>query len=88
MILVDTSVWIEFFKGRKTPEAFYLSQAIENEADLCSCGPVLQEVLHGIRAETDHAKTKEYLLSLVCLPVGKAHYLDAADICRWAHRRE
>lgn len=87
MILVDTSVWIEFFKGRNTPEALYLSQAIENEDDLCTCGPILQEVLQGIRTDADHSKTKEYLLSLVYLPVGKARYLDAADIYRRARRK-
>jgi predicted nucleic acid-binding protein len=62
LILVDTRVWIEFFRGRGTPEALYLSQAIENEEDLCTCGPVLQEVLQGIRSDTDHAKAKDYLL--------------------------
>jgi predicted nucleic acid-binding protein len=87
LILVDTSVWIEFFKGRNTPEALYISQAIENEDDLCTCGPILQEVLQGIRTDADHSKTKEYLLSLVYLPVGKALYLDAADIYRRARRR-
>ena len=87
LILVDTSVWIEFFRGRNTPEALYLSQAIENEEDLCTCGPVVQEVLQGIRADADHAKTKEYLLSLVYLPVGMVRYLDAADIYRSARRK-
>lgn len=87
MILVDTSVWIEFFRGRNTPEALYLCQAIENQDDLCTCGPILQEVLQGIRADADHVKTKQYLLSLVYLPVGRASYLDAADIYRWARRR-
>jgi predicted nucleic acid-binding protein len=87
LILVDTSVWIDFFRGRNTPEALYLFQAIENEEDLCTCGAILQEVLQGIREDADHAKTKDYLLSLVYLPVGKARHLDAADIYRRARRR-
>ncbi len=87
MILVDTSVWIEFFQGTTTPEARYLSQAIEDEEDLCTCGPVLQEVLQGIRTDADHAKTREYLWSLVYLPVGKRTYLDAAAIYRRARKK-
>lgn len=87
LILVDTSVWIEFFKDENTPEALYLSQAIEKEEDLCTCGPVLQEVLQGIRADVDHAKTKEYLVSLVYLPIGKPIYLDAAALYRRARKR-
>ena len=87
MILVDTSVWIEFFKDTKGPEARFLIQAIEDEEDLCTCGPVLQEVLQGIRIDADHAKVREYLLSLVYLPVGRSTYLDAAALYRRARKK-
>jgi predicted nucleic acid-binding protein len=87
LILVDTSVWIEFFKDTKGPETRFLIRAIEDEEDLCTCGPVLQEVLQGIRIDADHARVREYLSSLVYLPVGRATYLDAAALYRRARKK-
>lgn len=46
MVLVDTTVWIDFFADRSAPHVATLQEAIESEEDLSLCGIILSEVLH------------------------------------------
>mgnify|MGYP001032768668 CR=1 FL=1 len=46
MILVDTSIWIEFLSGRFPDELSDLT--LES---FVTCGPVMQELLQGVRPE-------------------------------------
>jgi hypothetical protein len=82
MVLVDTTVWIDFFTGRNEPHAAMLQELIENEEDLSICGVILTEVLQGIRSDADFAKTKEYLNDLIFLPMRQTTFLRAAEIYR------
>ena len=41
MILVDTSVWIDFFAGRDVAHVHTLEQLIQSDADLALCGVIL-----------------------------------------------
>ncbi len=50
MILVDTSVWIEFFKGKKI--ASEVDRLLDDNL-AALCGPILTELLRGIRTEKD-----------------------------------
>ena len=53
MILVDTSAWIEFFRGHQ-PTADAVKERIEaNDAALC--GPVITEIRRGIRSPRERA---------------------------------
>jgi predicted nucleic acid-binding protein len=82
MVLVDTTVWIDFFTDRNEPHVSMLQNLIENEEDLCLCGVILAEVLQGIRSDTDFTKTKEYLNDLILLPMRYQTFLQAAEIYR------
>jgi hypothetical protein len=82
MVLVDTTVWIDFFSDRSEPHVLKLQELIENEEDLFLCGVILAEVLQGIRSETDFIKTKEYLGDLIFLPMRQATFLRSAEIYR------
>lgn len=48
-ILVDTSVWADFFNEHPSAEAATLERLITEEADLVTCGVIASEVLQGIR---------------------------------------
>ena len=79
MMLVDTSVWIELLNGRlgsKVTEADLL--------DFVICGPILQEVLQGLRDDPASGALREGLLALPVLsdPVPIALFLSAAEIYR------
>lgn len=82
MVLVDTTVWIDFFSGRNEPPAVKLQELIESEEDLSLCGVILAEVLQGIRYDKDFIKTKEYLCDLIFLPMRQATFLRSAEIYR------
>ena len=52
MILVDSSVWIDFFNGVITPESDYLDSILGKEIILVG-DIILVEVLRGFRSEKD-----------------------------------
>jgi len=80
MVLVDTTVWIDFFADRNDPHVATLQDLIENEEDLSLCGVILAEVLQGIRSDADFVKTKRYLGDLIFLPMRQATFLRAAEL--------
>lgn len=51
MILVDTSIWINFFKDINSKEKETLESLIKDNSQICICGIVLQEVLQGIKED-------------------------------------
>ena len=52
MILVDSSVWIDYFNGRRTPETDYLDALLGN--DVAATGDlILVEVLQGFRDDAE-----------------------------------
>lgn len=83
MILVDTSVWIDFLSGRDTPHRHILHKLIEREEDICITEIILTEILQGIRDDRVYEITKSYLLEFpVIKPKGNETYIAAAEIYR------
>lgn len=52
-MLVDTSVWIDFFNGHASPQADRLIQALEEGELITLPGLVLTEILLGFRSESE-----------------------------------
>ena len=82
MILVDTSVWIDFFAGRDLPHVSVLEQSILDNEDLALCGIILTEILQGIADDASHRRVRQYLGPLLMLPMPEAVFVRAADIYR------
>lgn len=83
MILVDTSVWIDFLRGRNTPYRSMLHDLIAGDEDLCITGIILTEILQGIRDDKVNSETREYLLDYpIYDPSGIVTYIEAANIYR------
>jgi len=83
VILVDTSVWIELLAGRaERPTDDQLAQFV-------TCGPIVQEVLQGLRTGRDSVAFQESFLALPCLsdPMPLSLFLDAAEIYREGRRK-
>ena len=57
-VLVDTSVWIEFFNGLESQPVIFLKQQIIEDQPLFLCPIILQEILQGIRSDKDFEKVK------------------------------
>lgn len=87
MVLIDTTVWIDFFAGRNEPHVAALQELIEDEEDVCLCGVILAEVLQGIRSDADFSRTKEYLDDVIFLPMRQPTFLRAAEIYRTLRRK-
>jgi predicted nucleic acid-binding protein len=62
MILVDSSVWIDYFRGDATPQAEMLDALLGNEP-LAVGDLILAEVLQGFQSERDFNQAKQLLLS-------------------------
>jgi len=82
VILVDTSVWIDFFAGRDLPHVATLEQFIHDSQDIALCGIILTEILQGIANDTTHRRVRRYLVPLILLPMPEAVFVRAADIYR------
>ncbi len=84
MILVDTSVWIDFLSGpARIPEV----QA--KLTDFVTCPPVVQEVLQGFSDRASYSIFEDRLLAFPCLsePVPLDLYVKAAAIYREGLRK-
>lgn len=62
MILVDSSVWIDFFNGNSTAETDWLDAALGNE-HLVGGDIILTEVLQGFQRDEDFNTAKKLLLN-------------------------
>jgi len=61
-ILVDTSVWIDFFKDTDTTQVNTLVEYIENDETIYLCPTIIQEILQGITNDNQYKRIKDYLM--------------------------
>lgn len=69
MILVDSSVWIDFLKGTHTPQARKLD-ALLGAVPLAIGDLMLTEVLQGCRTDKEFNDVRRLLLTLTVVPLG------------------
>jgi predicted nucleic acid-binding protein len=63
MILIDSSVWIDYFNGQITPQVDVLDQLLGTQP-LAIGDLILVEVLQGFRRDPDYTTAKQLLTSL------------------------
>ena len=68
MILVDSSVWIDYFSGRATSESDLLDRLLSTER-LLTGDLILAEVLRGFRSDADFRRGRGLLSALEFLPL-------------------
>jgi predicted nucleic acid-binding protein len=69
LILVDSSVWIDYFKGARTEQTEKLDQLLGHEP-LAIGDLILTEVLQGFADERDFNQARELLTSLMVIDLG------------------
>ncbi len=78
MILVDSSVWIDYFRGASTPQADRLDALLGSEP-LVTGDLVLTEVLQGFASEREFNQARKLLTSLTVIDLaGRDVALQAA----------
>ncbi len=79
MIVVDTSVWIDFFRDAETAHVATLADLIDRDAGIAITDIVLAELLQGARNDADAARIERLMA-----PHGLFELQGAADARRAA----
>ena len=78
MILVDSSVWIDYFRGADTPQVDQLDSLLESEVLLVG-DLILAEVLQGFPNDRDFKQARQLLTSFEMVDIaGPATAIQAA----------
>jgi len=70
MILVDSSVWIDYFNGKRTPQTDWLDSSLGNTPIIIICDLVLTEVLQGFQSDKDFKTARDILLGIPFMSIG------------------
>jgi len=87
MVIVDTTVWVDFFAARSADHVAMLETLIDEREDICICGIILTEVLQGIRKESEFRKTRDLFNALIFLPMEYKTFSRSAEIYRLLRRK-
>lgn len=78
MIVVDSSVWVDYFRGTATPQTERLDSLLGSEP-LATGDLILAEVLQGFASDRDFNQAKRLLTSLIVVDfVGRVVAIKAA----------
>jgi len=82
MVLVDTSVLINYFKGRETKGIKFLDNLIKSEEPFCINEFIYQEILQGSKDQKEFSTLKSYLkyIPLYSLKFGVQSFENAAQL--------
>jgi len=87
MVLVDTSVWVDYFNGLETPPTERLDRLL-GSGRLLTGDLILAELLQGFAKDADYRTARRLLLELPCAElVGRDNALRAADYYRRLRKR-
>jgi len=87
MILVDSSVWIDFFNETKTPQSHYLDQILGKELIILG-DIILLEVLQGIQSDKEyHTVQKSFEDFPVETMLDKESTISCAEKYRYLRRQ-
>jgi tRNA(fMet)-specific endonuclease VapC len=78
MILVDTSAWIDFFRGRD-PLATAVDETLAAGAAVL-CGPIVTELRRGLRDEKERSKVLPLLEACPILGQPEQLWIEAGDL--------
>jgi predicted nucleic acid-binding protein len=71
LILVDSSVWIDYFNGKITPQTDKLDELLDSEP-IAIGDLILTEVLQGFRYDKDFERARDVLTSLEVVDIAGA----------------
>jgi predicted nucleic acid-binding protein len=87
IVLPDSSVWIDSLRHASTSANRFIAQRDEHE-ELATAGVIAQEVLEGIREDSDYEKMRGRLWGMLILePQALSTYELAAQLHRRARRQ-
>ena len=88
MILVDSSVWIDYFNGIINPQTDWLDTALGREIIILG-DLILAEVLQGFQHDREFSKAKELLSQFQFMEMlGQELAIKSAENYRFLEKRE
>lgn len=63
-LLIDTSIWIDFFNGVDSENVNAFIYYLENDLPIFICPVIIQEILQGIKSEKEYRQVKDSLFAL------------------------
>lgn len=87
-LIFDTSVWIDFLKGKNNPQVDLLTLYIDQNDQVLLVPTILQEVLQGIREDAQYRQIKDILsyFTVLQLPPVQAA-IGAAELYRGLRKK-
>lgn len=82
-VLVDTSVWVDFFNGYRSPQAVALESFIDQGDEVATSGVIVAEFFQGLRTARSIRELGRYFRKMPCLaPSEPETYFRAAELFR------
>ena len=85
-ILVDTSVWVDFFNNIENQQVHYFERLLQ-EGRVGTCPVIIMEVLQGIRSDHSCRKTKSYFSALATYSISDQLYIESAMLYRCSRKK-
>ena len=83
MVVVDTSVWVDYFKNKENSKTKLLEKILSSNKQIVLPGIIYVEILQGIKTDKKFKEVKEILDDLIFLPMeNKKTYLKSIEIYR------
>jgi predicted nucleic acid-binding protein len=82
LILVDSSVWADFFNGYPSAEEIKLKTLLDSMADIAITGIIASEVLSGFKDEKTFEEVKDTFLKLPQAQINFNSHIQAAKMYR------
>ena len=82
MTLVDTGVWIDFFRGVQSQKVSTLLELFETDQTICFTGVVLQELMQGCKTEHQAHSIEVHFAPYIEIFPQRSTYRLAAKIYR------
>jgi len=87
MILVDSSIWVDYFNGISSKQTDWLDTALGEEVIIIG-DIILAEVLQGFQKDADYKRAKELLLDFPIIDLtGKDVALESATNYRYLRKK-
>jgi len=81
-MIVDSTVWADYFNGLESPYTDRLDRALAEEEDIAILPLIIAEVLQGFRTEAGFLKARDLLLGLSVLVPSVECHVEAARLFR------
>ena len=82
-VIVDTSVWVDFFNGHRSAQMITLESFLEQGDEVATCGVVIVEFFQGLRSSRSIKGLGRFFRDMPCLaPAEPETYFRAAELFR------